>query len=120
MEKFRIITLIIIIVCATVFVSGCIGGENSNNNEKDTKASDNYIGEAKALEIYNNRNSSVNPLIEVVSGAYVFGSTDISSTPASSAELVDYEGKKMYKLIIIEGGSTFAAYVDAVTGEILQ
>ena len=40
MEKFKIIALAIILVCATVFVSGCIGEDDFSKNMKEAGASD--------------------------------------------------------------------------------
>ena len=128
MDKKIIIGIIAIVI--VVAISGC-----TENNNTNTASNEEYIGEAKAIEIFNNRDSNDDFTLHVI-GAYGLPNGAVATSgsklrystcgypeldPVNSAELTDYEGKKVYQLTTgtAEGHSTFDIYIDAKTGEIL-
>ncbi|MCL2115946.1 MAG: PepSY domain-containing protein [Methanobrevibacter sp.] len=98
-----------------------------------------YIGEEKAIEIFNNRNSTDDFRMVVAYGYLTHGSADghghgrgsVSTYSHSgyppldkvdSAKLTDFEGKKVYEVEAKFTGQKVSVYVyiDAVTGKFIK
>jgi hypothetical protein len=124
-NKILLAVVAVIIVGVSVFILS--GSEVDDGN---------YIGEKKAIEIFNNRSPNDDFKIVIASGSMSHGvghSHGAGSVftyshlgypkldKVDSAKLTDFEGKKVYEFKISLGHNVMAnAYIDAKTGELIK